>query len=303
MKGPVRYVLMAIAVIVAVDLAVALLDSIAGGPSGPPLSAFATTPQGVAGYADLLSQYGHRVQEKTAAPFEDLDPAGTVVLLDAPFLPADEIRSLKSFVVAGGTLVAGGEGVEPWLQSLVGGSLDWVLSGPVSSAPLVPAPETRGVSQVTAGGFGAWSHTGDALPLMGQGTELTTLAVRSIGQGRAVVLADASFLENRYLAQDDNATLGLDIAGAADRPVTFIETVHGYGTGLGAIPYRWRWALGISGVGVLLLLVAVGRRLGPPEVADEQPLPPRRAYVEALASAMARSKHADRNPPTTMEET
>ncbi|MFN2594838.1 MAG: DUF4350 domain-containing protein [Actinomycetota bacterium] len=289
-----RYALIAVVVVVSVDLLVALLDAVAGGPTGPALSAFSTSPEGVAAYADLLKDYGHPVEEKTSAPFEKVDPSTTLVVLDATELPLDQIAELRTFVSSGGTLVAGGEDIEPWLGSVVGGALDWNLAAQGSAHALLNVPETAGVSRIETGGFAAWSHTGDALPVVGSSPEMATVAVRSLGAGRVVALADASFLENRYLDRADNAALGLAIAGPGGRPVAFVETVHGYGTGLGAIPYRWRWALAIAGVGVLLLLIATGRRLGPPEISDDDPLPPRRVYIDALAAAMARSKHAPR---------
>jgi hypothetical protein len=105
-----------------------------------------------------------------------------------------------------------------------------------------------------------------------------------------IVLADASPLQNRGLAAQDNAAFALALSTPGE-PVTFLETVHGYGaaTGLGALPAGARWGL----LGLLLAGLAFAwshaRRIGPPEDA-ERPLPPPRAdYVDALAGSLART--------------
>ena len=82
------------------------------------------------------------------------------------------------------------------------------------------------------------------------------------------------------------------LVGTLAATVAFLETVHGYGVsrGFGGLPTAVKWTL----LGLLLTsLVAVwsaGRRFGPPEDPDTDPPPPRVEYVEALASALARTK-------------
>ena len=122
------------------------------------------------------------------------------------------------------------------------------------------------------------------------GAPLGVVAARD--RGRALLLASAGPLQNRALARADNAALALAAAGPVGRPVTFLETVHGYGgeSGLAAIPARILWML----LGLLLAAIVFAwshaRRIGPPE--DEaRPLPPARGeYVEALAGALARTR-------------
>jgi hypothetical protein len=110
-----------------------------------------------------------------------------------------------------------------------------------------------------------------------------------------VAVADASPLQNRLLARADNAAFGLAIAGGAGRPVAFAEAQHGYGrsSGLGAIPSRWRWAIAGGFLAAIVWMWSRGRRLGPPDDI-ERPLPPaRRAYVDAMAGALARTRQPD----------
>ena len=105
-----------------------------------------------------------------------------------------------------------------------------------------------------------------------------------------MLLADASPLQNRLLDEADNAALALALAGSG--PVTFVESVHGYGTatGLAALPARFGWALILLALSGLVLIVARWPRMGPPEPPEEPLFPPRRAYVDALASTLARSR-------------
>jgi hypothetical protein len=118
------------------------------------------------------------------------------------------------------------------------------------------------------------------------------VTVANVGAGRAVLLADASPLQNRLLDQADNAALGLALAGPPGRRVVFAESVHGYGraTGLAALPERWKWAL----IGLLLAAIAWVasriRRLGPAEEETRALPPPRRAYVDAVAATLARTR-------------
>jgi hypothetical protein len=143
---------------------------------------------------------------------------------------------------------------------------------------------------VRTAGPGSWSASGEALPALG-GTGTTLLAVAAPGRGRALLLADSSPLQNRLLGRADNAALGLGLAGEPGRPVVFVETVHGYGlaSGLAAIPDRWLWVLGGMLLAALTWMLARGRRLGPPERERRELPPPRRAYVEALGAALART--------------
>ena len=106
------------------------------------------------------------------------------------------------------------------------------------------------------------------------------------------LLADVSPLQNRGLGRADNAALGIDLAGGAQRPVAFLETVHGYGVsrGFGGLPANVRWAVIGLGLTALVAIWSVGRRFGPAEELETEPAPPRVAYVDALAAALVRAK-------------
>ena len=210
-------------------------------------------------------------------------------MLDAPRLDAGERAALGHFVRDGGRLVLGGplagRGILPRAPL-------WVPAGPRSARPSAAVPETTGLRSVVSAGEGGFSALGGAQPALGDAPAL--LAVARAGRGRALLLADSSPLQNRLLARADNAALGLALAGPAGRPVTFVESVHGYGraTGLAAIPLRWRYALAFAVLAGLLWLASRARRLGPPELTGETPTPARREHVEALALGLRRARDA-----------
>lgn len=289
-----RAVVGGLAAIVVLNVIALVLNQFGGARPGPASSSYTTAPEGLAAYADLLERLGHPVVRLREELSEATPPSGsTVVLLDPGSISASEGRRLESFVEAGGHLVAGGAlgSDEPWLQALVESAPEWSATGATPARPLVPAPEVEGVTEVRTSSLGSWSHAGSTLPLLGSpGGIIATVASR--GQGRIVLLADASPLHNRLLDDSDNAAFALGLAGGRGRPVAFVESVHGYGeqSGLAAIPARWKWALAGLALAALVFMVARGRRFGPPD-ATERALPPARSeYVDALAGILARSQ-------------
>jgi hypothetical protein len=118
--------------------------------------------------------------------------------------------------------------------------------------------------------------------------------VASVGRGRVLALADASPLQNRLLDRADNAAFALAAAGDG-RPVAFAEAQHGFGQGRGlrALPARWRWALAGGFLAAMVWMWSRGRRLGPPDDIERSDPPARRAYVEAMAGALARTRQPE----------
>ena len=288
-------------------LALAVLSSFlpggGGQGGGSPSSSYSNRPDGTAAWAELLSRFGHHV-DRLRGDLEPLalDPAVTVVVLDAPGISGREARDLGAFVRRGGHLVAGGAGSGDWLDSVIDRPPELsargvrratpVVGGP-GSGPAGPAgaPEVEGVGSVRAAQLGSWRDAGQFAPiLVGEGNRVVAVA-GDVDAGRVVALADPSPVQNGLLAADDDAALALGLAGGPGRAVLFAEGPHGYGRaeGLAALPRRWRLALAGLGLAAAVWLLARSRRLGPPE--DEaRPLPPPRwAYVEAVAATLARA--------------
>jgi hypothetical protein len=170
----------------------------------------------------------------------------------------------------------------------------WSAAPSTHTHPLAPVPELAGVTRLETAGAGSWATTGAALPVYGNDTS-SVVAVATVGLGRVVMLADASILQNSYLGTGDNARFALDVAGSSARPVDFFESYHGYGPSMGyaSIPGRWIELLGGLVLAALALMVARGRRLGPPEAEGRDLPPPRRAYVDSVAGILARARRPD----------
>ncbi|HUR86458.1 MAG TPA: DUF4350 domain-containing protein [Solirubrobacteraceae bacterium] len=279
-----RFALGAVVFLVAINVAALLIDSVRPQPSGEDASAYATQPQGVAAYAELLGRTGHPVRY-LRDPLDEarLDPRATVVVLDAPGIEGGERAALRRFLRRGGRLVAGGEDAG---RGIVARAPEWTPDGRRLARPTNPVPETRGVRLVSSDGGGGFAALGGAVGALGEREVL--LAVARAGRGRALLLADSSPLHNRLLANTDNAALGLALAGPPRRPVVFAESIHGFGqaSGLAAIPARWRFALAIAGLASLLWLLSQARRLGPAEEDAADPVPARLDHVNALALAL-----------------
>jgi hypothetical protein len=266
-----RIVLVAVAAIVALNLVGAIVDAATGGtPGGPRSSSYATGGDGLAAYHDLLSDFGHPVERLGTRPADgSLDPSTTVVVLDPQDIQGREARALRRFVESGGRLLAGGKDPAAWLGEIV---------------PEMPGWEGghANVGGVRTAGGGRWRGSRGPSDLV---------SVATIGRGRALLLADASPLQNRLLAKAGNAAFGIALAGPRGRRVAFAETVHGYGQarGLAALPERWKWTLGGLLLAAAAWVASRLRRLGPPEEESRPLPPPRRAYVDAVAAALART--------------
>ena len=286
-----RLLLGLVGLAIAINVASRGVEIVFPEPSGPPSSAYATSEDGFAAYAELLRRDGHEVDRVRELPRElELDPrADTVVIADAGLVEERDAEALRRFVERGGRLVAAGSAFG-WLDRIVTPAPDWSAQG-VRARVLAPRAELRGIRRVAGAGAGSWQEEGAALPLLGDETG-SLLTVASVGGGEAFLLADTGPLRNEALAFADNAALGLALAGAPERRVAFLETYHGFGEerGFAAIPTEWLVTLGGMLVAALAFMVARGRRLGPPEAASRELAPPRRLFVESLGTLLARTR-------------
>lgn len=282
-------------------LGLAALSSLLRGGSvqvgGSQSSSFSHRPDGTSAWAELLGRFDRSVDrlrgDLDASP---LDPATTLVVLDAPDLTDSETEALGEFVRRGGHLVTGGAGVHLWLEAVVDKPPDLGDEGSRTASPAgdPPAPEVDGVRRVRASGFGSWEQVGELRPIVAgeDGRGPVIVAAGNVGSGRLVALADPSPVQNGFLARDDNAALALGLVGPANRQVLFAEGAHGYtdSEGLSALPRRWRLALAGLGLAAAIWMYARSRRLGPPEEEARTLPPPRWAYVDAVTGTLARTR-------------
>jgi hypothetical protein len=282
-----------VALVVALNLLAAGLDDAVGGnePSGEPGSAYATSPSGLGGYAQLLARYGYPIQRQRGSLADaDLDPDGTLFVVgspDTPVLTDDEIDSITGFVDAGGRAVLVGLDADA-VRAIAGVDIDMMRGRTVYTSF---AGELGDLSAVRSAGLVAYNTTRADVTVLAHDREQALLVAARAGAGDVWVLAESAPIENRLLVEADNAAFGLTLPGAADRPVTFAEGIHGYGeeSGVAAIPTEWKVAFAGLALAVLVFAWARGRRLGPPDQPNRTLPPPRAAYIDALAGSLART--------------
>jgi Domain of unknown function (DUF4350) len=281
----------AVAVVLAFFAFGLIADAFAPAPEGPAGSSYATSPAGAAAWAELLTRSGHPViQLRRPLDSATLPPGATVIVLGADSLSAAAGHNLDRFVRAGGRLVIGGGNPPATLPALLPRAPGWTDSGSVFVRRVASLPAVAGVDTVRTAADGAWTSVTGTVALSGaRGPAL--LAV-NVGRGQIDLLADATPVENALLASADNAQLALNLAGPRGTPVIFAEALHGYdeATGLAAIPTRWWVAFGVLCVAWAAWALARGRRIGPPEEPVADPIPPRSAYVDALARVIVRGR-------------
>ncbi len=278
-----------LAAVLAVNLALAGARSLLGSqPGGPTSSSFSTGADGLEAYADLLRADGRSVvQLRRTVTADDLPAAATAVVVDPSQLTETEAVRLARFVARGGRLVIAGEASAPLVGFVTGSAVGWDREEEADELAVWLEVDGTGSARRLAGDRGGrWSATGPLLPVAGADDRPAVVA-GPVGAGHVVALADSSLLQNANLARADNAALALGAAGGRDRPVVFVESVHGYAeTGLAAVPSSWKWMAAGLGVALLAGLWSAGTRLGPPEPQQRALRPPRRAHVEAIAAGL-----------------
>ena len=292
-----RVVIGAVAALVGINVALGVLDSSTRGAdeTAPRSSSFSTGATGVGAWAELLRRDGRSTGAvRGDVTRADLDPAATtLVVIDPDTLSRREARRIARFVAAGGRLVAGGESSAPLLELVLGDAPVWASGGSPTGRVTGSSPETVAIARLRSAGGGTWRDTGTSRAVVTNGAS-ALVTVADVGLGRVVAIADPSLLQNQLLDRADNAAFSLTVAGDG-RAVRFAEGAHGYGreSGLGAIPDRWKVALALLAAAAVLGAVAAGRRLGPPEETRRALPPPRRAYVDALATTLSRTGRPD----------
>ncbi len=106
---------LALCVVLAFALIGDIVSAIAPTPSGPPLSSYATTPKGLAAWAELLERDGHTVSQiRTPLASARLPAEGTLVILGGgtPVLSAAGSGAVARFVAGGGWLVISGPRIQ-----------------------------------------------------------------------------------------------------------------------------------------------------------------------------------------------
>ncbi|WP_030509350.1 DUF4350 domain-containing protein [Microbispora rosea] len=283
-------------VLVTAALPVLLMGGQAGGRSLDPAD---TSLNGSAALARLLQAHGVEVV-RVETPSAAVSAAGPFTLLlvtEASLL--DRGAAGRLAVAFGDRLVVGSV---PYLDVLASGVR---RQGPVRARSRAPECTLSEAVRAGAAYTGGTSFTGPpgstgCYPA-GDGRSL----VRYTADGHTVtVLGDASFMTNLRLAEDGNAALALNLAGARPKLVWLAEPddldeaggsgdgTDGQARSLGdLIPGGVKWAVLQLAVAVALAALWRGRRLGP-VVAERLPVVVRAAETVEGRGRLYRSRRA-----------
>lgn len=258
-------------------------------------SSFDASPTGTEAMAQLLSMNEHSVTSLTTPlASANISKPATVFILDPTNWSNSDSQSARNLLQNGDELVfAGAPANTKELSSLLrtDNVPEW------SSSPVGTSVTARGVqsslipnaTSVVSLGHGSWK-TRSGLQMLTASSHSILGLTKRIGNGRLILLASASPLENANLTRGDNAAFALDLARESSSPVYFDEYNHGVvmsGTGLAGLPASWRWGLGLAILAALVWLVSASRRFGPIEPDARELIPSRAQYVEAVATLLA----------------
>lgn len=312
----VGWVLGAIVILVLVNLVLSVVNTTSGDTArrGPDGSSYVTTARGLAAFESLASAYGYDTSRSREVAGASLESGDTAVVWDPDPRLIDQRTGdrLSRFVEDGGRLVIATTptvltalfDVGLPLDTESGDTYSGIVTAPSRRFPARPGPpETEGVTDVLAADASAFVPGAEGTTVLGTGAAAAA-ATYPLGRGTIVYVVAPSVLENRLLDRADNARFGLGALGPTSRPVVFVERVHGYedeGEGIDAVPTGWKIALAGILVGGLLVILAAGRRVGPPEDLARALPPPRDAYVRALAVSLANSGQPESTFAPTQE--
>lgn len=291
-------------VLVVLNVALAAANELlpSGRIDGDDGSSFVTAPAGTAAWFELLTRTDRRPERLTSEIKPGtLDLDDTLVMIDVAFTDPSTVETIAGFVEDGGRLVATSPiGREGDLAATLLENLDINLtedSGDRFSPP-GESPATNGVSIVTTEGRQSWTteRPNQRLLTDAEGRALAITLVR--GSGSVVLVADTSVFSNALLAEADNAAFAVAVLGG--RQAVFDEYSHGYIDDLVVeplLPRSWRWTLYLVATATVIFLVAIGKRLGPPERSSRPLPPPRRWFVESLATTLGRTNVGEATDP------
>jgi hypothetical protein len=294
---PSQGLLLVLGVIVAVGVLLRVLVTVTGGPraQGPDSSSFATSDAGLAAWAQVLEDAGHPVVRlRSSLDQVDLTLDGTLVMLDTE-LTVTERFALRRYLGNGGRAVIGGVDMAGSLNDVLGGAQSFPLTSDTSSTGGVDTEALRAVTDVNVTAkrvrLAEISRFSSVSPLRRIITSEAGNGVVLHGEGKLLLVSDASFLQNRLLGEEDNAAVGLGLVGPG--PVMFAEFGHGYANSGGllggdVLPERWSWFITGLLLAFGLWVLSQARRIGPPRMAHRVLPPPRVRYVDALAASLQR---------------
>lgn len=299
-----RRIIWGVGLVVAINIALGAANEFlpSGRVDGPTGSSFVTTDGGTAAWYELLRRSGSDV-ERITEPLDTtaLDPESTLIINNVAFASEQDTTAVTEFVDQGGHLVLV---VSPGHRGDFHNALNITSGhGGPRHQTYTPTGEhgtTTGINEIITAPEQAFV-TVFGEQVLADGARILAFEVER-GEGTVIVVANGSMFSNEYLAETDNAAFAVQVTKG--RPVAFNEFGHGFLDDISpepVLPDRWRWSLYLLGGALVLYLLAVGRRFGPPEKTTRDLHPPRRLFVESVATTLARTPLADATEPLRIE--
>ncbi|WP_406318478.1 DUF4350 domain-containing protein [Streptosporangium sp. NBC_01639] len=278
-----------IALIVVAGAVVGVL--LGGAGASRPLDPADTSLAGGKGLAQLLRAHGVEVRRVTSVAEAEAADSGesTLLLGDTSFLGEEEARRLGA--LSADRIVVGAQRYEDLLTPGVG-STETARTRSREPRCALPAAARAGGAFMGGVTFTAPSGAVGCYPADG-----TPTLVSYTDRDRTVtVVGDGQFMSNLRLAEDGNAALAMNLAGARPRLIWLVapETAAqatGEQSFYDLIPDGVRWAVLQLAVVVLLLALWQGRRLGP-VVAERLPVVVRAAETVEGRARLYRARRA-----------
>jgi hypothetical protein len=258
---------------------------------GPPLDPRSAAPDGLRGVMDLADQLSQQVDISGDLP-SDTD---TRLLVVRDRLGTEGRQHIRSWVEAGGRLVVA-DHASPLHGLELGGEPVTDLIGPSGRAPECPLAGLSAVGVVRHAAWRSYLVPDDGTGCFPGSDGEAWLVARSVGEGEVVAVGSIEPLLNRSLDRDDNAVLAAallfpqeggslqvlppDAAELGER-LRPDEAASPQDAVADLLPDGLLGALALVGLATLVLLVAVGRRLGRPV---EERLPPTLPSAELTRS-------------------
>jgi hypothetical protein len=285
-----RRALVAAAVAVAALVGATLLAG-APGDEGPPLDPRSTAPDGLRGVVDLADAFDQHVDISGDLPSD----RSTRLLVVRDRLGTDGRDRVRSWVRSGGRLVVA-DPVSPLHDLDMGGEPVTDLIGPSRRSPECGLAGLEAVGSVRHAAWRSYLVPEDGTGCFPGSEGEAWLVARSVGDGAVVALGSIEPLLNRSLDRDDNAVLAAallfpeeggslrilppDPADLGER-LRPDEAASPQDAVAALLPDGLPGALALLALATIVLLLAVGRRLGRPV---EERLPPTLPSAELTRS-------------------
>jgi hypothetical protein len=255
-----------------------------------PGSTYASGPDGSKAAYLMLERLGYPVERSTAqlgAP----EGSGLVFLI-APQKSLDaeaDLDELATWIQEGGTLVYAPSVFEPdspGLQGMLGLRVEHHVRLGYAPDRVPLSSDYAPARTVAINGTSAVKPRAGSEPLRTGVLEGNSIAERSIGRGRAIVVADPSVFSNVGLREADNALLLATLCAhhGGSGPILFEERTHGFANLGSVLPFSKKNAVGalvLALAAALLYGFGAGVRLGPPSAPKGKE---RRASTEQITA-------------------